>query len=73
LPAINAGCCGIAAAHDQSVMDMGNNAVGRPLSGATHAALQTAVIQALTSGTLTILDNFNTSESPGLLIPSDID
>lgn len=57
--------------HNETVMDLENNASGRGLGGADRAALQTAVINALNAGALTILDDLENANEVGLLQPSN--
>ncbi len=57
--------------HNETVMDLENNADGRGLGGANRAALQNAVINVLNAGTLTILDDLGNANEVGLLQPSN--
>ena len=57
--------------HNETVMDLENNADGRGLGGANRVALQNAVIGALNAGTLTILDDLGNANEVGLLQPSN--
>ncbi len=60
--------------HNESVMDLHNNAVGRSIStGLTpnRTECQNAVINALNNGTLWILDNLANNKEIGLLKPSN--
>jgi len=64
------------APHNSTVMDMENNARGREVGGGlppdpTRADCQNAVINALDSGTLTILDDTANTNGAGLLKPSN--
>ena len=61
-------------AHNETVMDLENNAVGITLvtsSSMTRAQLDTAVRAALNNGELTILDDLTNDEWKGLLKPSN--
>lgn len=60
-------------AHNETVMDLENNATGRGLSsaGASRASLQAAVTSAGSSGNLVILDNTGNTNEVGLLKPSN--
>ncbi|NLG35329.1 MAG: hypothetical protein GX548_08240 [Lentisphaerae bacterium] len=62
--------------HNEIVMDLQNNAVGRSLSSGfmsstPRATLQAAIVSALNAGNLTILDDFNNANEVGLLKPSN--
>jgi hypothetical protein len=60
--------------HNESVMDLENNAHGRAIGGAGAAGrvpLQQAVVNALDMGVLTILDDLRNTNEVGLLQPSD--
>ncbi|MFC1453773.1 DUF6973 domain-containing protein [Verrucomicrobiota bacterium] len=57
--------------HNETVMDLENNADGRGLVGANRVALQNAVINVLNAGTLTILDDLENASEVGLLQPSN--
>ena len=57
--------------HNETVMDMNNNAVGRTLAAPTRAQMQTNVQQALDAGQLWILDKITNPSRRGLLINSD--
>jgi hypothetical protein len=59
--------------HNESAMDMENNAVGRslPSGSPTRAQLQTSVTNALNAGTLRILDDLPNVHEVGLLKPSN--
>ncbi len=61
-------------AHNETVMDLENNAVGITLvtgSSMTRAQLDTAIRAALNNGELTILDDFDNAEGKGLLKQSN--
>ena len=61
-------------AHNETVMDLENNAIGITLvtgSSMTRAQLETAVQAALNNGELTILDDFDNAEGKGLLKQSN--
>lgn len=63
-------------AHNETAMDMLNNAAGRVLVGGlpanpTRADAQTTVINALNAGSLTILDPLNNTNDSSLLVPSN--
>ena len=57
--------------HNETVMDLENNADGRGIEGTNRVALQNAVIGALNAGTLTILDDLKNVNEVGLLQPSN--
>ncbi len=62
--------------HNEIVMDMENNAHGRSIAGGlppdpNRTTCQNAVISALNTGTLTILDDLTNSNEIGLLQPSN--
>jgi hypothetical protein len=60
--------------HNETVMDMENNADGRSIGGGSSTnriQLQNAVISELNAGTLTILDDLGNANEVGLLQPSD--
>jgi len=61
------------AAHNETVMDLENNATGRSLysTGASRATLQAAVTSAATAGSLVILDNLGNTNEVGLIKPSN--
>jgi hypothetical protein len=64
----------LGAPHNETVMDLENNAVGRTIgagSTQTRDAVENAVISALQAGTLTILDDILNTEERGLLQSSN--
>jgi len=59
--------------HNETVMDLENNAHGRSIGsapGASRIELQNNVVLALNDGTLTILDDLANRAETGLLQPS---
>ena len=61
-------------AHNETVMDIENNAVGRMIGSGSYTNLiqvQNAVIDALNKGILTILDDLKNVNEIGLLQPSN--
>ncbi|HRT29856.1 MAG TPA: hypothetical protein P5527_08690 [Kiritimatiellia bacterium] len=62
------------APHNETVMDLENNADGRAIGGGgstNRVQLQNAVIAALNAGTLTILDDLGNANEVGFLQPSN--
>lgn len=57
--------------HNESVMDMHNNAIGRTLAAPTWAQMHANVLAAIANGTLWILDEVDNPSDRGLLINSD--
>lgn len=60
--------------HNESVMDLENNADGRNIGtscGTNRNAIQSAVLDALNAGSLTILDDYQNINEVGLLKPSN--
>lgn len=57
--------------HNESVMDMHNNAVGRGLAASTRAQMQANVLAAIADGTLWILDELTNPNARGLMIDSN--